>query len=90
MLVGIGIGLTEFLLLGAAGIGTSGTAFQGVQALLGFGANSLVLARMQDLGFGKAAAIELVVVAISAGIGIAVVLGIGMTVGGFGLLHAKG
>jgi len=90
MLVGIGVGLTEFLLLGAAGIGTSGAAFQGAQALLGFGANSLVLSRMQGLGFGKAAAIELVMMAISAGVGVAVVLGLGMTVGGFGLLHAKG
>jgi len=90
MLVGIGLGLTEFLLLGAAGVGTSSPAFQGVQGVIGFGANAVVLARMQQLGIGKAAAIELVLVAISVGFGIALALGIGMFAGGFGLLHAKG
>jgi hypothetical protein len=89
-LVGIGIGLTEFLLLGAAGVGTSGPAIQGMQGLIGFGANAVVLARMQQLGLGKAAAIELVLIAISVGIGIAIALAIGMAAGGFGLLHAKG
>jgi hypothetical protein len=91
LLVGIGIGISELLLLGATGIGSAaGPAFQGGQALLGFAANCVVVARMLELGLGKAAAIQLMSLAITVGIAIGLGVLAAFAAGGLGLLHAAG
>jgi hypothetical protein len=89
MLVGIGIGFAELLLLGATGIGRgAGPALQGAQALVGFAAQSIVVARMLDLGLGKAAAIQLTSLAIV--LGIAIGVAVFVVFGAGSLLHAAG
>jgi hypothetical protein len=63
-------------------------AFQGLQLLIGFGVNALVLQAMLGLGFGRALVVALVELVVTVVIGIAIGLGVALLVGGLAATSA--
>jgi hypothetical protein len=86
---GVGLGIIEFAILGAAGAGPS-PLIRGINTLLSLAVNVSVLRAMLGQTLGKALVVQLVSMAITIAIAIAFALALLFGLGGMAALHAAG